>query len=45
MSQLQMTPFLESLEWGEDDVRLTQAHINSRAVYPASELETVRWIR
>ena len=43
MRQLQIAPFLESLGWGEDQVRL--AHIISRAVYPASELETTRWIR
>ncbi len=45
MRQLQIAPFLESLGWSEDHVRLAQTHIISRAVYPASELETVRWIR
>jgi len=45
MRQLRIAPFLESLGWGEDEVRLAQTHIISRAVYPASELETVRWIR
>jgi hypothetical protein len=43
--QLQIAPFLESLGWSEDDVRLAQTHIISRAVYPASELETTRWIK
>jgi hypothetical protein len=45
MHQLRIAPFLESLGWGEDQIRLAQAHIISRAVYPASELETTRWIR
>ncbi len=43
--QLQIAPFLESLGWSEDQVRLAQNHIISRAVYPASELETARWIK
>ena len=43
--QLQIAPFLESLGWSEDQVRLALTHIISRAVYPASELETTRWIR
>jgi hypothetical protein len=45
MCQLQISPFLASLGWSEDQVRLAQTHIISRAVYPASELETTRWIR
>ncbi len=45
MRQLQIAPFLESLGWSEDQVKLAQTHIISRAVYPASELETVRWIK
>ena len=45
MRQLQIAPFLESLGWSEDQVRLAQTHIISRAVYPASELETTRWIK
>jgi hypothetical protein len=45
MRQLQIAPFLESLGWSEDQIRLTQTHIISRAVYPASEFETSRWIR
>jgi len=31
--------------WLPDDVRLALTHIISRAVYPASELKTSRWIR
>jgi hypothetical protein len=45
MRQLQIAPFLESLGWSEDQARLALTHIISRAVYPASELETTRWIR
>ncbi len=45
MRQLQIAPFLESLGWSDDQVKLAQTHIISRAVYPASELETTRWIR
>lgn len=45
MRQLRIAPFLESLGWSEDQVRLAQTHIISRAVYPASELGTTRWIR
>jgi hypothetical protein len=45
MRQLRIALFLESLGWSEDQVRLAQTHIISRAVYPASELETTRWIR
>ena len=45
MNQLQIAPFLERLGWNEDDIKLAQSHIISRAVYPASELETTRWIK
>lgn len=45
MCQLQIAPFLESLGWSEDQARLALTHIISRAVYPASEFETTRWIR
>ena len=45
MRQLRIAPFLDSLGWGEDQIRLAQTHIIIRAVYQASELETTRWIR
>ena len=45
MNQLQIAPLLERLGWNEDDIKLAQSHIISRAVYPASELETTRWIK
>jgi len=45
MGQLQIAPFLEQQGWNGDDIKLAQSHIISRAVYPASELETTRWIK
>jgi hypothetical protein len=45
MRQLQIAPFFESPGWSEDQIKLAQTHIISRAIYPASELETARWIR
>ena len=45
INQLQIAPFLERQGWAEDDIKLAQTHIISRAVYPASELETTRWIK
>jgi hypothetical protein len=45
MNQLQIASFLEQLGWNGDDIKLAQSHIISRAVYPASELETTRWIK
>ena len=43
--QLQIALFLERRGWDRDDIKLALAHIISRAVYPASELETTRWIK
>lgn len=43
--QLQIRTFLEKEGWNEHDIRLALTHIVSRAVYPASEFETSRWIR
>ena len=45
LGQLRMGSFLKSLGWGEDEIKLAQSHIISRAVYPASELETTRWMK
>lgn len=45
MRQLHIDPFLDNLGWSEEQIRLAQTHIISRAVYPGSELETTRWIR
>ena len=43
--QLQIRTFLEGQGWSDQDIRLAQTHIISRAVYPASEYETYRWIK
>lgn len=43
--QLQIRSFLERQSWSDQDIRLAQTHIISRAVYPASEFETSRWIK
>jgi hypothetical protein len=45
MNQLQIASFLEHQGWSQNDIKLAQSHIISRAVYPASELETTRWIK
>lgn len=45
MNQLQIGKFLHDQGWNDEDIKLAQTHIISRAVYPASELETARWIR
>jgi len=45
MGQLQFSSFLERQGWEQDDIKLAQSHIISRAVYPASELETTRWMK
>ena len=45
MNQLQIAGFLELQGWDQDAIKLAQSHIISRAVYPASELETSRWIK
>jgi hypothetical protein len=45
MRQINIASFLESIGWTDDDIKLAQTHIISRAVYPASELETTRWIK
>ena len=45
LEQLQMGSFLKSLGWGDHEIKLAQSHIISRAVYPASELETTRWMK
>jgi len=43
--QLRIGEFLQAQGWSDDDVKLALTHLISRAVYPASELETTRWIK
>jgi hypothetical protein len=45
LEELKLSHFLSSLGWGDSDIRLALTHIISRAVYPASELCTSRWIK
>jgi len=45
MEQLKIARFLEHQGWNQQDIKLAQSHIISRAVYPASELATTRWIK
>lgn len=45
LQQLRLPDYLLSIGWSEEKVQLTLTQIISRAVYPASELETTSWIR
>jgi len=45
LKQLKMDSFLESKGWSPDKTALALTHLISRAVYPASEYQTSRWIR
>ena len=43
--QLGIGTYLTRRGWNPDQVKLASTHIVSRAVYPASELKTVSWIK
>lgn len=43
--KLQLTPLLLSAGFSAEDASLAATQVVSRAVYPASELKTVRWIK
>ena len=43
--KLELTQFLINKGWTEEQVQLAATQVISRAVYPASELKTTRWIR
>ena len=45
LRQLKIDGFLSDCGWNDDQVKLATAHIVSRTVYPASELNTVSWIK
>ncbi|MDR0612498.1 MAG: hypothetical protein LBG45_03255 [Dysgonamonadaceae bacterium] len=45
LEQLGPGDYLSNIDFNEEEARLALTQIISRAVYPASELETVRWIR
>jgi hypothetical protein len=44
LEQLGVSNFLAYHEWEEKEIQLALTHIISRAVYPASEFKTSRWI-
>lgn len=44
LEELQISKFLQSLGWDEQKIQLTITQIVSRAVYPASELKTSKWM-
>lgn len=43
--QLGIGSFLQSKDWSEDHIALATTHIISRAIYPASELKTVSFVK
>jgi hypothetical protein len=45
LEQLKLPDFLSNTGFSDDETRLAITQIIARAVYPASELETARWIR
>jgi hypothetical protein len=45
LEQLRLADFLVNTGFSEEETRLAITQIIARAVYPASELETARWIR
>ena len=45
LEQLQIPDFLSNTGFTEEETQLAITQIIARAVYPASELETARWIR
>jgi hypothetical protein len=45
LEQLKLTDFLVNIGFSEEETRLAATQIIARAVYPASELETARWIK
>lgn len=44
-NKLQLSEFLQTQGWSETQIQLAATQIISRAVYPASELKTSRWIK
>lgn len=45
LNQLKLKPFLENQGWETEKIQLAFTQIISRAVYPASESKTSRWIK
>ena len=45
LEQIEIRSFLAKQGWDEESIQLAQTQIVSRAVYPASECRTARWIQ
>ena len=45
LGQLGIESYLSSRSWNDQDISLALSHIVSRAIYPASELKTVRYMQ
>lgn len=45
LDQLGIGSFLQQKKWSDELIRLAYTHIISRAVYPASEFKTAKWIK
>ncbi len=45
LEQLHFDNFLEQQGWSNKDIDLAKTHLISRAVYPASEYQTSKWIK
>lgn len=45
LQQLGIDGFLKCRGWEAEQIKLASTHIVSRAVYPASELKTVSWVK
>jgi len=45
LEQLELPQFLRSLAWPKEQIQLTLAQIVARAVFPASENKTAKWIK
>jgi len=45
LEQLKLSDFLTNIGFSEEETQLALTQIIARAVYPASELETARWIQ
>ena len=45
LQQLKIDLFLQSKGWSDSQINLALTQIISRAVYPASELKTSKWIK
>jgi len=43
--QLGIGDFLQAKEWSREKISIAATHIINRAVFPASELKTLSWIK